>query len=92
MGEKVTWSIESRTILKGVFDYLFENYGEQYAQRYLDGVYRNTDALADHPTKGRPADKPGQRRWQLNAHHYVVYEITDDGINIISMLSYRLRQ
>jgi plasmid stabilization system protein ParE len=90
MGEKVIWSIAARAALRNVFDYLLENYGESYAQHYLSSVYRETDALADYPTKGRPAALPGQRRWQLNNHHYVVYEISDEGIFIVSMLSYKL--
>ncbi len=92
MGKQVTWSIGSRAILRNVFDFLLEKYGEAYAQRHLAGIYRITEDLADHPTKGRPAALPGQRRWQLNSHHYIVYETTDEGIYIVSMLSYKLGQ
>jgi plasmid stabilization system protein ParE len=87
---KVTWSTESKLTVGMLGAFLAENYGEDYADKVLDSIEKTVHELADHPTKGRPAALLGQRRWQLNNHHYVVYEISDEGIFILSMLSYKL--
>ena len=89
---KVTWSTESKNTVVKLGTFLAENYSEDYADRVLDNIERVVNQLADHPTKGRPAALAGQRRWPLDGFQYVVYEITDDGINVISILSYKMGQ
>ncbi len=90
--EKVTWSTEAKQTVASLGTYLAEKYGEEYAERILDRMESTVEELAEHPTKGRPAAKPGQRRWQLSKHHYVVYELLDHGINIVSLHSYKRGQ
>ncbi len=66
---KVAWSTEAKQAVALLGTYLAENYGELVADKILDGIEDKVRMLADHPTKGRPADHAGQRRWQLSRHH-----------------------
>jgi plasmid stabilization system protein ParE len=90
MEAKVTWSFKAQKSLKQVYEFLFEQYGEDYAERYLALVYRSAFELADHPSKGRPiVGIPKTRRWKLTDWHFVVYVISKHGITIRSFLSFK---
>ena len=93
MQPKVVWSARAERVLTDVDAYLREKYGDDYADRYLDSVQRATSGLAQYPTKARPVPgKHGSRRWELDAHYYIVYEPTDYGIKVTAMLSIKRGQ
>lgn len=88
MHPQITWTSKAERTLTSVAEFLRKKYGEPYSDNYLAGVRLITRGLAEYPSKGRPLDiERKKRRWNLDSHHYVVYETTDNGIRIISMLS-----
>lgn len=87
---EVKWSTEAKETVAEIASYLALHHGEEYADRVLSHIEWTIRGAAEHPTKGRPADALGKtRRWKINGHNYVVYQIIDGGIEIVDLLFYK---
>jgi toxin ParE1/3/4 len=63
----------------------------EQANRYLDGLARCFEQLAQNPCMGRPCDgiRPGCRRMEQQ-RHVVFYKADKDGIFIVRILHQRM--
>lgn len=75
-----------------IWDYSSRNWGEGQADRYILGIRRACEALADGSRQGRPIDdiRPGYRKLGV-ASHLVFYRIAEDGlVQVIRILHQRM--
>jgi plasmid stabilization system protein ParE len=93
MSKKVAWSWRANENAIRLKRWLKETEGQDYADRYMEGILRILGRLAEHPTKGILTYKhQGVLRRKLDRHNYVLYKITDDGILILNLLSYHRKR
>ncbi|WLI89115.1 type II toxin-antitoxin system RelE/ParE family toxin [Massilia sp. R2A-15] len=77
--------------LEDIWSYSYDNWGEQQANDYTDGLVETFDALAMSPASAPACDdiKPGYRR-QVFERHVIYFRITGYGIEIIRVLHGRM--
>ena len=93
MDKKVVWSITAQKNLKRLIEWLATNYSEEHAERSLRWIMAITNEVADHPTKGMVINHERNiRRWRVDAHNYITYTITPNGIIIKNILAYNMNK
>jgi toxin ParE1/3/4 len=78
--------------LSKIWDYSTRNWGGEQADRYILGIRRACEALADGRRQGRAIDdiRPGYRKLAV-ASHFLFYRITNAGlIDVIRILHQRM--
>lgn len=90
MDQQVIWSPKAEANLQKLLDYLLDNFGKKFVNKYLDELEEATRKLALHPSKGiLTYKKSNVRRLVLNKHHYLLYGIVEGGIEIKNILPYK---
>lgn len=90
MDQQVIWSPKAEANLQKLLDYLLDNFGKKYVQKYLDELEETTRKLALHPSKGVLTFKKSNiRRLVLDKHNYLLYSTYEDGIVIKNILPYK---
>ena len=71
--------------------YTLDRWGENQAIRYIDGLERCCEQLAENPRLGRPCDhiRPGLRGMQ-HGRHVLFYRIKAGGILVSRILHQRM--
>ena len=77
----------ARQDLEEIWDYTFERWGVEQAERYFAGLFACFDDLAANPGMGRPRDEllTGVRSFP-QGRHVVFYEIGPGSIDIIAIV------
>jgi len=77
--------------LENIWSYSQDNWGEQQANNYANGLADTFGALAISPASAPACDdiKPGYRR-QVFERHVIYFRITSYGIEIIRVLHERM--
>lgn len=79
--------------LKSISRYTFQNWGQEQAERYLDGFRHLLNTLAANPGLGRSCDeiRRGYRRLE-HGSHVVFYRVRSDkkSIDVIRILHVRM--
>ena len=90
---KVVWSPRSKQSIQRIGAYLAQNFSEEVADRWLDGLIDVVGELAKHPTKGMVIDwQRDIRRWRLDKHNYITYTVLSVGIVVKNILPYKLNK
>ena len=73
--------------LKAIWQYSFQQWGEQQADLYLRELERGILSLADHPDIGIPYDhiRAGYRKLHIN-RHMIFYRRNSQRIEIVRVL------
>ena len=73
--------------LVNIWLYSYQQWGEAQADHYLDSLDAALDLLADTPLICREREEfTPPVRIHLHNHHLIVYQVIDNGINIIRVL------
>lgn len=78
--------------MPGIWEYSYENFGFNQANKYTDGLWAAFQALADRaPTSGLTRNDigPGYRS-QFYESHTIYFQNADYGVAIIRILSQRM--
>ena len=80
----------AREDLEAIWQYTFEQWGIEQAQRYLEAMFTCFEDLAANPQLGRERDdvKPGYRSF-TQGRHMVFYKIAVSSIEIIGIVHQR---
>lgn len=73
--------------LKNIYVYSVENWGEQIAEKYLDGIYEVFFSLVENPDAGNIWQKRAfPFRMVAAGKHFAVYELHNNQIIILTVL------
>ncbi len=77
----------ARKDLEAIWQYTFEQWGIEQAERYLEAMFTCFEDLAANPRLGRERDdvKPGYRSFP-QGRHVIFYTIGEFGIEIIGIV------
>ena len=80
-------TVEAEQDLINIWSYTYKNWGDEQADKYLDGLEKGFKLLAETPLISRPRDEfIYPVRIHLYAHHLIIYEALPDKINIVRVL------
>jgi len=78
---------QAQSDIKAIYHYTVENFGEEQAKEYLNGLGYSFDLLTDNPKIGRLWDGKGRR--YIYKSHLVYYRILEDEIIITRIRNVR---
>jgi len=82
---------KARNDLIGIWEYTFENWSHQQADKYYQILIEKIEEIASHPHIGRNYErvKVGLRGVTIKSH-IVFYRIGDDAVEIVRVLHQRM--
>ena len=91
MAAKVRLTVKAERDLQEIYNYSFDEFGEDKADAYLLGLDEKLHLLASKPDLGRPIDhvRTGYYRFEYVSHS-VFYRRVQDGIQIVRVLHQRM--
>ncbi len=78
---------QAKSDIKAIYHYTVENFGDEQAREYLDGLEYSFDLLTDNPKMGRLLE--GEVRRYVYKSHLVYYETREDLLVIIRIRNAR---
>jgi toxin ParE1/3/4 len=84
-------SPKAQADIDDIWSYTVENWGDQQAERYLRGLQRAIEDIAENPDKGRPCDhiRAGYRKYPVGSH-VLFYRVVDGLIDVVRILHQRM--
>lgn len=90
MDQEVAWTKRAHLQLRKVAVYLVDEYGENFANEWLDKLEAKLVRLLKHPLSGMEvASQRGTRRMKIDKHHYLLYKTRSEGIVVRDILPYK---
>jgi len=88
---KVVLSPRARSDLSGIWDYTFEEWGVEQAEKYVRELWDEIQLLArDHSASTDISDvRAGYRKTKAGSH-IIFFRLIDDGIDVIRILHQRM--
>jgi addiction module RelE/StbE family toxin len=82
---RIRWSPEAAADLERIAAY-FEERSPDTAQRLIQAIYKGIEDLQTFAQRGRPGLVPGTRELVFPALGFVVYEITEDTVDVLRIV------
>lgn len=77
-------------MLAEIHDYLTDEYGEAFADKYIDELVSYSERLEDHPESCAPCRNPKLRalgyRCCIFEKHIIIYEFNENVVNILAII------
>lgn len=84
-------SKEADADLEGIYDYTYEQWGEEQAASYLQKLQEAFEQLCDYPAMGKHRMDIGQEYFGFTKeHHLIIYRMENAGIRVIRVLHKRM--
>jgi toxin ParE1/3/4 len=82
---------KARSDLEEIWDYTFETWGVEQAERYLRLLDQGFRKVAGNPDLGRSCDaiREGYRKYGVG-RHVIFFRLGDDGVEVVRILHERM--
>jgi toxin ParE1/3/4 len=88
---KVVLSPKAKSDLSGIWDYTFEEWGVEQAEKYVRELWAEIQMQAnDHSTSTDISDVRSGYRKKKSGSHVIFFKLIDDGIDVIRILHQRM--
>lgn len=85
---KLVWRADALDDLETITSYIAER-NLDAAERLLDAVDACAERLSDHPFMYRPGRVPGTREAIVHPNYILVYRVTTEAVEIVSLVHAR---
>ena len=86
---KIFWSFSALEMLAELHEYLSEN-SEHTANKYIEGIYKSVEKLAQHPESCAPCRNEKLREEGYRCckfkNHIIIYDVDLNQVNILAII------